>query len=59
MREREWAMKLSDVMTRKVISVSPGAKVFEAIKLRVLAESAPGKRIEGRLACNYQPLSVT
>ena len=27
--------------------------------LRVLAESTPGKRIEGRLACNYQPLSVT
>ena len=52
-------MKLSDVMTRKVISVSPGTKVFEAIKLRVLAESAPGKRTEGRLACNYQPLSVT
>ena len=50
-------MKLCD--DQKVISVSPGAKVFEAIKLRVLAESAPSKRIEGRLASNYQPLSVT
>jgi len=57
LRERELAMKLCD--DQKVISVSPGAKVFEAIKLRVLAESAPSKRIEGRLASNYQPLSVT